>query len=80
MDRKLLKLPEVPEASLRTHTVMGAAGNVMPWLILVILGSFHAVMAPEKMSPRVEPSNLTLLPVTPETFNGMAMAPKSVGT
>src|ERR1022692_219945 len=55
--RKSVKMAVVPDPSERWATAMGVLGRLIPGFRALIAGSFHVVMAPEKILPSVSPSN-----------------------
>src|ERR1700752_1528601 len=56
--RKSVKMAVVPDPSERWAEAMGVLGSVIPGFRALMAGSFQTVMPPEKILPRVSPSNL----------------------
>src|ERR1700722_6927289 len=61
--RKSVKMFVVPDPSERWAMAMGVLGSVVPGFRALMAGSFHTVMPPEKILPRVAPSNLRPLAI-----------------
>src|ERR1700692_2572566 len=55
--RKSVKMAVVPDPSERWAAAIGVVRKGVPGFSALIAGSFHAVIAPEKILPIVSPSN-----------------------
>src|SRR4249919_2259731 len=77
LERNFVVFSVVPDSSERKNTVMFALGSLAPELSLAILGSFHVLMVPLKISASTSAFSTSLS--TPSTLYANAIGPTTMG-